>query len=64
MPTAGMQYPVREDGLKDRRFDQLARNVGLVLEQHGYPRVKGEARDELEALLYRFVYGVQDGGAS
>jgi len=49
-------FPVdREDG--DRRLDMLARDVGRVLEHHGYPRVNGEDRTELEGLLIEFIYG-------
>jgi hypothetical protein len=57
--AAASKYPVRADGMEraDNRFISLARNVGAVLEQHGYPRVTGEARIELEKRLFEFCYG-------
>jgi len=41
----------------DKRFAALARDVGLVLEQHSYPRVNGDDRSELEKVLFDFLYG-------
>lgn len=59
MNAAASKYPVRADGMEraDRRFDQLARDVGLVLEQHGFPRVNGADRADLEKRLFEFLYG-------
>ena len=34
----------------------LSRDVSEVLERHGYPRVRGKARAELEDMLWRFLY--------
>jgi hypothetical protein len=56
MSISEVQYPVRAEGPNDPRFASLARDVGRVLEQHGFPRVNGEAREELEQLLYEFCY--------
>jgi hypothetical protein len=47
----------------DLRFDKLARDVGVVLEQHAYDRLTSERRDRLEALLFEFLYvtpGMED----
>lgn len=52
-------YPVRGNVASDRRFELLARDVGRVLSDHGYPRVNGDDRDELESLLADFIYGAQ-----
>jgi hypothetical protein len=51
-----VKYPIAPV-MGDRRFTMLARNVGLLLEQHAYDRLDGEDRDELEKVLYAFLYG-------
>lgn len=60
---AGERYPVSPrldvDGMNDRRFEMLARDVGIVLEQHGYPPVRGLDRRELENLLFGYVYAAR-----
>jgi hypothetical protein len=50
-----VKYPV-EPAVDDRRFEMLARDVGVVLEQHGYPRVNGGDRANLEKKLIEFLY--------
>lgn len=52
----GTLFPVAAEGADDRRFLNLARDVGRVLEQHAYPRVNGDDRVELAAKLFEFLY--------
>jgi hypothetical protein len=40
---------------RDRRLEALARDVGAVLEQHGYPSLKSADRQEMVALVARLV---------
>lgn len=52
----GTLFPVPSE-VGDRRLDMLARDVGRVLEQHGYPKVNGNDRIELEKRLVEFLHG-------
>lgn len=56
-PHRAFPVPAETD---DRRFEQLARDVGLVIEQHGYPRVNGADRTDLAAVLYEFLHVPRD----
>lgn len=63
----GRAYPVTRPGGgdSDARFTfGLALDVGEVLEAHGYPPVSnGHDFVELQAALFRFIYGpVADAG--
>lgn len=48
------EYPIA--GADDHRFEKLARDVGKVLEQHHYPKVRGADLLELENILWRFIH--------
>lgn len=51
-------YPIRPLPAEDRRFTfGLVRDVAVVLERHGYPRVVN-AMDhvDLQQALFRFLY--------
>jgi hypothetical protein len=52
-------YPVRTNGMEraDKRFEMLARDMGLVAEQHGYDRLTAEERAEFEKRLFEFFHG-------
>jgi hypothetical protein len=55
----GALFPVASEAGGDGRLDMLARDVGVVLERHGYPRVNGRDRAELEKRLVAFIYGAR-----
>lgn len=48
------EYPIV--GADDHRFEKLARDVGRVLEQHHYPKVRGGDLLELQNMLWRFIH--------
>lgn len=50
-----VKYPV-EPPVEDRRFDQLGRDVALVVEQHAYNRLSFEQRGRLESFLVELLY--------
>jgi hypothetical protein len=63
MPTTSVEYPVVTGDLEDQRFSgELVRDVGQVFERYGFPRVRGEHRQELADVLFWFFY-VQRGPA-